>query len=268
MRLIILITSLASLIFMTGCETTVFVPDYTPPAVPRGVYAEAGDNYVDLFWQPNTDPDIAGYRVYVKTESMAKFQFLGSASDNHFYDKGAPNGITYYYGITAYDVNGNESELSYDIGIATPRPEGYDAVLKNYRNYPIISGYDFSTGTVGPYDDQYTDVYFENYDGIRYLVVWDDTEIQDMGYTSSLYDIVKSPTKGWSPTGDAVAIAGHTYVIRTWDNHYAKIRIVDLSASTVQFDWAYQLQADNPFLKLNPTAERTPLSYTSLDRPR
>jgi hypothetical protein len=268
MRLIILITSLASLIFMTGCETTIFVPDYTPPVVPRGVYAEAGDHFVDVFWYDNTDPDIAGYNVYVKTESMTRFQFLGSTSNSYFYDEGAPNGVTYYYGITAYDINGNESDLSYDIGVATPRPEGYDALLYNYRNYPSAAGYDFSSGTIGRYDDLYTDVFFENYEGTRYLVVWDDTEIQDMGYTSSLYDIIKSPTQGWSPTGDAVAIAGHSYVIRTWDNHYAKIRIVDLATSTARFDWAYQLQEYNPFLKMNSNSERGLPSQTRTARSR
>lgn len=268
MRLTILITSLASLIFMTGCETTFYVPDYTPPVAPRGVFAEAGDNFAEVYWYNNTDPDIAGYRVYYKTESMVRFQYLGSASSNYFIDDGILNGVTYYYGITAYDLNGNESELSYDIGVATPRPEGYDATLRNYRTYPNFSGYDFSTGTVGPYDDMYTDVYFENYDGIRYLVVWDDTEIQDMGYTGSLYEIIKSPTQGWSPTGDAVAIAGHTYVVKTWDNHYAKIRIVDMSASSVQFDWAYQLQAYNPFLKFNSGVVRMPLSQSRSARSR
>ena len=268
MRLTILITSIVGLIFMTGCETRILVPDYTPPVVPRGVFAEAGDNFVEIFWQDNSDADIAGYRVYVKTETMTRFQFLGSTSYNYFLDNGIPNGKTYYYGITAYDVNGNESDLSYDIGVATPRPEGYDALLKNYRSYPGLSGYDFSSGTIGRYDDQYTDIFFENYEGIRYLVVWDDTEIQDMGYTNSLYDIAESPTRGWSPTGDMVAIVGHTYVVRTWDNHYAKIRIVDLSTTAVQFDWAYQLQAYNPYLKLNADAERVPLLQTRTARPR
>jgi len=260
MRYSILTLAIIALIILSGCDSRLIMPDYTPPIVPKGVFAEAGDNYAEVFWQANTDRDIAGYRIYVRTESMSRFQYLATTTSNYFVDDGILNGVTYYYGVTAYDFNGNESDLSYDLGVATPRPEGYDVVLKNYRTYPGLSGYDFSTNSIGRYDDHYTDLFFEYYDGVCYLVVWDDTEIQDMGYTNSLYDIVKSPSMGWSPTGDEVAILGHTYVIKTWDNHYAKIRIVGISAASVRFDWAYQLQTSNPYLKINSDQSRFTLT--------
>ncbi|MCK7520207.1 MAG: hypothetical protein MZV64_22200 [Ignavibacteriales bacterium] len=68
------------------------------------------------------------------------------------------------------------------------------------------------------------DFFFENYQGTFYLDVWDDTDIQDMGPTNDIYDIPFAPTSGWSTTKDAIAIVGHTYVIWTWDNHFAKIQ--------------------------------------------
>jgi hypothetical protein len=43
-----------------------------------------------------------------------------------------------------------------------------------------------------------------------------------------IYDIAFAPTTGWSEYKDAPALIGHTYVIWTWDNHFAKIRIKSL----------------------------------------
>jgi len=82
-----------------------------------------------------------------------------------------------------------------------------------------------------------------------------------MGLTSDIYDIEFAPTTGWSPTKDAIAIVGHTYVIWTWDNHFAKIRISSITSDRMVFDWAYQLQEGNIQLKTSGTLEeRNPLS--------
>ena len=134
--------------------------------------------------------------------------------------------------------------------------------MQNYRLWPNTSGYDFSSYAILPYDDQVnTDVFFEYYNGGYFLNVWDDTEIQDMGYTTSLADIGEAPVSGWSPTKDVRVITGHTYVVWTWDNHYAKMRVTQLSSTKVTFDWAYQLQAGNPRLKA--PAERGPVQLGS-----
>jgi hypothetical protein len=92
--------------------------------------------------------------------------------------------------------------------------------------------------------------------------VWDDTDIQDMGYTTGLDDILIAPADGWSPTKDVRLIKGHTYIVWTWDDHYAKFRVYDITADHVILDWAYQLVAKNPNLKHQKTAtgDRLPLS--------
>jgi subtilase family serine protease/flagellar hook assembly protein FlgD/fibronectin type 3 domain-containing protein len=46
-------------------ETAVsFVVDNTPPAAPVGVQAMVDDSDVQLSWQPNSEPDLAGYLIY------------------------------------------------------------------------------------------------------------------------------------------------------------------------------------------------------------
>ncbi|MEO0156993.1 MAG: hypothetical protein ABIL07_07755, partial [candidate division WOR-3 bacterium] len=68
------------------------------------------------------------------------------------------------------------------------------------------------------------------------------------GYTASFDEIGYAPDDGWSPTGIVEAIVGHTYVIWTWDNHFAKIRVASLKPGYVIFDWAYQVDPGNPEL--------------------
>lgn len=241
---------------LVGCLDALVEVDVTPPSRPRGIATATGDNYIEISWLSNPEPDLAGYHVLVAGSYDGPYDLIGTTQANSFIDREARNGNTYYYAVIAFDESGNESPLSRDVAYDTPRPEGYNVALQSYRTTPATAGYDFSTYSVGRYDDEFTDVFYEYYNGEFFLDVWDDTEIQDMGYTYSLYEIGYAPVSGWSPTRDARVIAGHTYVIQTWDNHYAKLRVISVSTSRVVFDWAYQLQADNTRLKSSVVTDR------------
>ena len=239
--------------------------DYDPPAVPGGIVVINGDNRVDLYWDDNYEDDLAGYNVYYSYEYDGKYTLIGSSQTSYFIDWESANGVTYYYAVTAYDYNGNESELSYDVVYATPRPEGFNQSIFNYNKYPENSGYSFSNYSVVPYDDLGSDFFFENYDGEFYLNVWDDTDIQNMGQTYDIYDIPYAPASGWNPSKYELAVVGHTYVIWTWDNHFAKVRVKSITNDRVVFDWAYQLVEGNRELKLNTKkGKREPLQKEKL----
>jgi len=233
--------------FIAGCDVSVV--DLTPPAVPTGLTSISLDNAVQLDWAANTEPDLAGYHVWVSDRYDGRYTMIGTTNQPTFTDYGALNGVTYFYGVTAFDLDGNESKMSYDVLHDTPRPEGYGVKLFDYRVFPNSAGYEFGTSSIGRYDDQYTDFFFENYNGTYYLNVWNDTDIQDMGYTQTLDDISVAPTAGWAPSRSVEAIVGHTYVVWTWDDHYAKVRITNITASYVVFDWAFQPSVGNPELK-------------------
>lgn len=242
--LLITISALA----LSGCDRLTS-PDYTPPTPPTGLYTATGDNFIELFWRANFEGDVAGYNVFASPTYDGPYELIGSTHTPYFNDTGARNGSTYYYAVTAYDFDGNESALSKDVAYDVPRPEGYDVVLNSYRQSPSYAGYDFSDYQVKAYNDLYADMYFEYYNGEYYMNVRTDTDIQDVGPTNSLLDIHVAPTSGWSTTHDAVLRVGHTYVVWTWDDHYAKFRVTSLSSNRVVFDWAYQLQESNPMLK-------------------
>jgi hypothetical protein len=252
------------ILYSCGVNDSFVTIDNTPPSPPTGIVVLNGDQRVDLAWNNNYEGDLAGYNVYYAYSYNGKYTLIGSTNDNYFVDYDASNGTTYYYAVTAYDYNGNESELSYDAIYATPRPEGYNQSIFDYIHYPDNSGYTFNDYSVVPYDDQSTDFYFENYQGTYYLDVYSDSDIQDMGLTQDIYDIPYAPVSGWNPSKDAVAKIGHTYVIWTWDNHYAKVRVSNMTPERIVFDWSFQLIEGNRQLK----PRSAPADRKELSRPQ
>ncbi len=254
MRVILGALTLASLIIFNGCDELNNY-DTTPPSEPRNIRTITGDNRVDIYWDENPERDVAGYNVYYSYSYDGKYTLINNTTDNYFVDYGAKNGETYYYAVTAYDYNGNESELSTDVVYDTPRPEGFNQAIFDFNVSPDNSGYDFNNYLVVPYNGKEADFYFEIYNNVPYLDVWEDSDIQDMGSTQDIYDVSAAPTGGWVPADQGKnfkyveAIPGHTYVIWTWDNHYAKVRVKNITTERVVFDWAYQLVEGNRELK-------------------
>lgn len=251
MKRIILFLSIITIVFgLSACQKKDFYHvDDQPPLPPTNLQVLNGDNVVDLSWDYNQERDVAGYNVYYSSSYDGKYNLIGSTTKNYFTDYDARNGNTYYYAVTAYDYNGNESDLSYDNVNATPRPEGFNETVFDYNQFPDKGGFSFTTYTDVPYNDESSDFYFENYNGIYYIDVMTDTDIKDMGRTSDIYDIPYAPSGGWSPTKDALVIPGHTYVIWTWDNHYAKVRVSSATNERMIFDWAFQTVKGNTMLK-------------------
>jgi hypothetical protein len=241
---------LLGILFVACKNDDYYYVDTTPPAPPKNVVTVVKDNQVDILWDHNRETDLSGYNVYWAWSYNGEYNLLGSTENNFYIDEGAVNGELYYYAVVAYDFSGNESELSYDVAYGAPRPEGMNQSVFDFWRFPNTSGYDFSIFSVVPYNssdpDYSADFFFENYEGIYYLNVWEDTEIQSMGPTESIYDIPYAPISGWQPInpGDnvkyVVAKVGYTYVILTWDNHFAKIRVKSITSERLIFDWTYQ----------------------------
>ncbi len=244
-------SSLAVAAFLS-CENRVCEVEEYPPAEPRGLVSVTGDEAVYLYWYPNTEPDLAGYRVYSSFYEEGPYEEIGTTRSAYFVDYDVVNGETYFYAVTAYDYAGLESDLSSDLVFDTPRPEGFSVRLFDYHHYAYDSGYDFSQYAVQAFDAISTDILFDvdpvSY--VPYIVVGNDnTDIQDFGYTESLDDIGYAPTEGWSLNGWVEAIAGHTYIVWTHDNHFAKFRISEWNTEYMFFDWAYQVDPGNRELR-------------------
>ncbi|HID55728.1 TPA: hypothetical protein EYP37_04305 [Candidatus Poribacteria bacterium] len=239
------------LLILVGCDTdkSCYTPDTTPPATPRGVRTITGDGKVTIEWYGSDEPDLAGYRVY-RSDDNVHFEMIAEVSGNitRYVDRDVRNGETYYYAVSSFDLDGNESDLSPEEVWDTPRPEGR-VILDEYQLSPDTSGFDFSNGEQGPvpYDRATTDIYFDADNGVYYLLSDNGTLMQDMGYHESWDDLDIAPDKGY--VGDIIEILeGHTYAFYTPEGNYAKIKVLRLTDRSVTFDWAYQLEPDNPQL--------------------
>jgi hypothetical protein len=256
MKKLLSIFSLFTLIF-TGCDVNIndFESDKIAPNPPNNVYSVTGDNKIYLYWDDNRESDLAGYNVYFSYTYDGTYYYIGNTTRNSFIDYDAKNGSTYYYAITAYDRNGNESELSIEEVFDTPRPEGFNQSIFEYNEFPNSSGYSFKNYLVVPYNSNDADFFFEKYNNKFYLDVWKDSDIQDMGNTTDIYDISYAPLNGYVQINEGEnikyteAVVGHTYVIWTWDNHFAKVRIKNITNERIVFDWAYQTAEGNRELK-------------------
>lgn len=246
---------LALALGLAGCSDspTEVAADVTAPAPPQGVYSITGDQQVTLRWIKNTEPDFSRYSIWRGAAYDGPYTRLGFTEATMWIDDTANNAETYFYAISAIDHSGNESELSEESVFDTPRPEGSGLVLVNYSKEPNgPAGYDFSVGVVRLADDPSTDVFFDAGGGVWLLVARDlNTDVQDAGYRD-IQDLDWAPDDGWSPTGEAELIPGHSYYVWTRDNHYAKVECVAVNDDQVILNWAYQLVPGNPELKPHP----------------
>jgi len=78
----------------------------------------AGPGYtaqVTLAWDPNTEQDIAGYRIYYGTASRVYNWFVDAGNVSTYTVTGLPDGGTYYFAATAYDNLDIESTYSAEV---------------------------------------------------------------------------------------------------------------------------------------------------------
>lgn len=75
---------------------------------------------VTLAWNPNTDPDLGGYKIYETSSSGTYGAAIATvpASTTSFVVTGLQRGVTYFFVITAYDTSGNESARSAEVRVS------------------------------------------------------------------------------------------------------------------------------------------------------
>ena len=245
---------IALIMGIAGCETCdtcyEICYDDQPPAVPTGVGSITGDGYVVVYWNPVYEEVLAGYGVYRSRYDEGPYRRIGTVGrddETVFYDEDVINGLTYYYAVDAFDYSGNESELSYETVDDTPRPEGWDL-------YWFTVDYDASQAAIAllpdqgvvvvPYSDPWADYYLGVDDeGLKRIVPIGANQIQDYGYTEHPDEVDEAPIDGWSQASDGVeVITGHTYILRTSDGYYGKVRVESLGPDWIIVYWALQVK--------------------------
>ena len=104
-----------------------------------------------ISWDANTEPDLAGYRIYYGTAHSTYDQMIDAGNRTSYVIENLQEGVTYFLVVTAYDLNGNESlpcaELSATVTSAQiyveRAPEGIRinwSALEGATSYSIYAG--------------------------------------------------------------------------------------------------------------------------------
>ena len=72
---------------------------------------------VILGWDPNTEADLAGYKVYVGTASGVYTTTIDVGKVTTYTVTGLQPGNTYYFVVTAYNLSGFESGYSNEVSV-------------------------------------------------------------------------------------------------------------------------------------------------------
>jgi hypothetical protein len=110
--------------------------DTAPPSAPSGGGAESHDGTILVTWQPNTEADLAGYRVYRATQATGPWTALNSTPivGTEFVDTDVPDAPMVWYQVAAVDASGNESAHSGTISVALQSLTTAAAIEPGYPN--------------------------------------------------------------------------------------------------------------------------------------
>jgi hypothetical protein len=80
--------------------------------------AHAGE--VTVAWDPNPEPEVAGYKIYFGTTPGSYTVSMNAGNITSMVISGLEAGVTYYFAAVAYDSSGNESGFSNEISYVVP----------------------------------------------------------------------------------------------------------------------------------------------------
>jgi len=87
--------------------------DNLAPSPPRNLVGDGGHEQVVLTWDPNEEEDLNYYAVYRDTvEAFELGEPIGFSISEGFVDDDPPGSMQWWYRVTAWDMNGNESASS------------------------------------------------------------------------------------------------------------------------------------------------------------
>jgi hypothetical protein len=100
---------------------------------------EAKGEQVTLAWDANTESDLAGYRIHLGTASNAYNTVIDVGNQNSYTVTNLNQGSTYFFSVTAYNAQGNESDYSNEVNKAVVRQYQL-TVGKRGSGQGIVSG--------------------------------------------------------------------------------------------------------------------------------
>jgi len=107
------------------------------PAQPIGLQARGGSQRVVLTWNPNSETNLRGYKVFRGTTPVGPFAKVASVKKSTYSDIDLENNRTYYYKVQAFNRVGRESPASAIIAAETA-PSPFSPIILDAT--PLIGG--------------------------------------------------------------------------------------------------------------------------------
>ncbi len=108
-------------------------------AAATGLQAQGSTDYL-INWEPNPEPDITGYVIYVSIYRNSGFAALDSVDNDTFsyIDQDRPEGLRFFYRIVAKNSSGQRSGFSNPVSAMTI-PQDADQALRDSCEITTIS---------------------------------------------------------------------------------------------------------------------------------
>ena len=129
-----------------------------------------------LAWDPNTESDLAGYKVHYGTASGSYTVYTDVHNVTSYTVTGLTAGQTYYFAASAYDASGNESGYSNPVSYAVPGVNGAPttpATPTGASSTLVNTAIAFSTSATDP-----------NGDSLQYRYDWGGGVLSNWGAAS------------------------------------------------------------------------------------
>jgi hypothetical protein len=141
---------------------------------------------IKVVWQPNAEPDLAGYFVYYGTQSGVYSQRLQVGRPNNYTIRDVAPGKIYFIAVTAVDTAGNESAYSQQVSVrvsAASEPEGgaprQHQLLQTHPNPYHLATHENTTITFELYQPSH--VKLEIFDVLGHAVITLVNEARETG---------------------------------------------------------------------------------------
>ncbi len=225
-----------------------------PPCTPQRLTVRAGDNKALLKWETNCPRGVilSGYNIYVLKDSLSRKDlqsdfgrrlkpynsepYPGDTNPESGFEtitiNNLQNGTDYYFLVRTVFPDGMMSEFSNQVD-AIGRPEGEFVLAFRYSG--LNDGFSFVRGQNVRADASANDLYFFEKDGFSFLAspsrlngFLRKSKFYSLGKTSDIYQYPKFDID--IPSDEKIPIlAGESYLIKTADGNYVKIRIEEIT---------------------------------------
>lgn len=128
--------------------------DSTVPAPPSAtsIAVDGTPNQVVVFWAPNTENDLKGYRIYRSELPSSGYALISDTliakGQERYTDTSVKTGMKYYYRVSAVDQAGNESGPSEIVSMLVPG-EITGTVTWTLANSPFVVPGDITVTDIG-----------------------------------------------------------------------------------------------------------------------